>query len=83
MSLHLNHDIGDGIRIATITCLSLNINININIYIYTHNRPNVHVEKGRWQDGVARLIVAGKKFDAIFFDTYAEHYRDMQVSVCG
>jgi hypothetical protein len=28
---------------------------------------------------VARLIAAGEKFDAIFFDTYAEHYRDMQV----
>ena len=49
------------------------------IHTHTHNRPNVHVEKGRWQDGVARLIAAGKKFDAIFFDTYAEHYRDMQV----
>lgn len=44
----------------------------------TH-RPNVHVEQGRWQDVVARLVAAGKKFDAIFFDTYAEHYRDMQV----
>jgi hypothetical protein len=39
----------------------------------------VHVERGRWQEAVARLAAQGKKFDAIFFDTYAEHYRDMQV----
>lgn len=45
-------------------------------------RPNVHVEKGRWQEAVARLAGEGKRFDAVFFDTYAEHYRDMQVGAC-
>jgi protein arginine N-methyltransferase 2 len=47
------------------------------------HRPNVRVEPGRWQEAVARLAAAGKRFDAIFFDTYAEHYRDMQVHFFG
>lgn len=42
------------------------------------------MERGRWQEAVGRLAAEGKRFDAIFYDTYAEHYRDMQVkaSVC-
>ena len=41
-------------------------------------KPGVSVEEGRWQETLPRLVAAGKKYDALFFDTYAEHYRDMQ-----
>lgn len=41
-------------------------------------RAGVTVEGGRWQETLPRLVAAGKKYDALFFDTYAEHYRDMQ-----
>ena len=43
---------------------------------------NVTVIFGRWQDAVAdgRLLAAvgGANYDAIFFDTFAEHYSDMR-----
>ncbi len=38
-------------------------------------KPGVAVEAGRWQDVLPRLVAQGKKYDAIFYDTYSEHYR--------
>ena len=43
-----------------------------------HNRPNVTVLSGRWQDVLPGLLESGQKFDGIFFDTYGEHDADMQ-----
>jgi protein arginine N-methyltransferase 2 len=43
----------------------------------------VRLCEGKWQDVIPQLIAEGKKFDAIFFDTYAEHYTHMQVRRCG
>jgi hypothetical protein len=55
------------------------------------DKPNVRVVEGRWQDAVARgdlsvdaaATADGRPafrqgFDAVFFDTYGEFYRDMQ-----
>jgi type IV protein arginine methyltransferase len=41
-------------------------------------RPNVRVCFGKWQDVLPQLIREGIVVDAIFFDTYGEHYLDMQ-----
>ena len=41
-------------------------------------REGVRVEPGRWQDVLPRLAKEGKKYDAIFFDTYGEEYDDMR-----
>ncbi|KAL7533178.1 hypothetical protein ACHAWF_004370, partial [Thalassiosira exigua] len=40
-------------------------------------KENVRVCFGRWQDVVPRLIDEGVEFDGIFYDTYGEHYTDM------
>lgn len=39
--------------------------------------------QGRWQDVVPGLVSEGRRFDAIFYDTYAEHYKHMQVRQAG
>ena len=41
-------------------------------------RDSVEWLQGRWQDVLPALAAAGKTFDAIFFDTYAESYTDMR-----
>ena len=41
-------------------------------------RPNVQVHFGKWQEVVPKLVEAGVKFDGIFFDTYGEHWLDME-----
>jgi protein arginine N-methyltransferase 2 len=43
-------------------------------------KPNVVVLFGKWQDVIPRLVAQKDDFqmDAIFFDTYGEHYLDMQ-----
>lgn len=33
---------------------------------------------GKWQEVVPKLVEAGLKFDGIFFDTYGEHWLDME-----
>lgn len=40
--------------------------------------PNIVVLFGTWQEIIPHLIQENVKFDAIFFDTYAEHYLDME-----
>lgn len=39
-------------------------------------RATVHF--GKWQQVVPKLLKAGLKFDGIFFDTYGEHWLDME-----
>ena len=40
--------------------------------------PGVRVEFGRWQDVLPKLIAEGLELDGIFYDTYGEHYTDME-----
>ncbi|KAI9824899.1 MAG: Arginine N-methyltransferase 2 [Thelocarpon impressellum] len=39
-----------------------------------HERPNVVVHEGRWQDVLPKLLEENAAFDAIYFDTFAEDY---------
>jgi len=41
-------------------------------------KPNVRVCFGRWQDVIPQLAREGVVVDAIFYDTYGEHYSDME-----
>ena len=42
-------------------------------------KPNVEICFGRWQDVIPKWIEqGGRQYDAIFFDTYAEHSMDME-----
>jgi len=41
-------------------------------------KPNVRICYGKWQDVVPQLIQEGLQLDGIFFDTYAEHFFDME-----
>jgi type IV protein arginine methyltransferase len=41
-------------------------------------KPNVRVCFGKWQDVIPMLIREGTMVDAIFFDTYGEHFMDME-----
>ncbi|MCJ1477860.1 Arginine N-methyltransferase 2 [Lambiella insularis] len=41
------------------------------------NRVGVTVHEGRWQDVVGKLIEEGTLFDAIYFDTFAEDYKEL------
>lgn len=41
-------------------------------------KPNVRICFGRWQDEMPKLIEEGVVFDGIFFDTYGEHFTDLE-----
>lgn len=41
-------------------------------------KPGVRIYFGRWQDVIPQLIAERVQLDAIFFDTYAEHYLDLE-----
>lgn len=41
-------------------------------------KPNVRVCFGKWQDVIPQLIAEGVVVDGVFFDTYGEHYLDME-----
>ena len=41
-------------------------------------KPNVRIRYGRWQDEMPKLIAEGAKFDGIFYDTYGEHFTDLE-----
>jgi protein arginine N-methyltransferase 2 len=41
-------------------------------------KPGVRVEFGKWQDVLPNLIAEGVELDGIFYDTYGEHYTDME-----
>jgi len=39
---------------------------------------NVRICFGRWQDELPKLITEGLEFDGIFYDTYGEHFTDLE-----
>ena len=41
-------------------------------------KPNVRIRYGRWQDEMPKLIAEGAKFDGVFYDTYGEHFTDLE-----
>ena len=41
-------------------------------------KEGVEVHEGRWQDVVPELLAEGVMFDAIYFDTFAEDYKDLR-----
>ena len=41
-------------------------------------RPGVKVHEGRWQDVLPRLVEEGIEVDAIYYDTFAEDYKDFK-----
>ncbi|QIW98875.1 hypothetical protein AMS68_004393 [Peltaster fructicola] len=44
-----------------------------------YDKPNVTVHEGRWQDVFPKLVEQGVVLDAIYFDTYAEDYKDLKI----
>ena len=43
-----------------------------------HEKPDVTIHEGRWQDIVPKIIEQGILFDAIYFDTFAEDYKALR-----
>ena len=43
-----------------------------------YEKPNVRVHEGRWQDVLPRLVEEGVVLDGIYYDTYAEDYKDLK-----
>jgi type IV protein arginine methyltransferase len=43
-----------------------------------NTKPNVRICFGTWQQLLPQLIAEGNMVDAIFFDTYGEHFLDME-----
>lgn len=43
-----------------------------------YEKPNVTVHEGRWQDVLPKLVEQGVVLDAIYYDTYAEDYKDLK-----
>ncbi len=41
-------------------------------------KSNVQICFGRWQEELPRLINEGVSFDGIFYDTYGEHFTDLE-----
>jgi protein arginine N-methyltransferase 2 len=41
-------------------------------------KENVRICFGRWQDELPKLIEEGVQFDGIFYDTYGEHFTDLE-----
>jgi len=41
-------------------------------------KQNVRICFGRWQDELPKLIEEGLEFDGIFYDTYGEHFTDLE-----
>lgn len=43
-----------------------------------YEKPNVTVHEGRWQDILPKLVEQGVVLDGIYYDTYAEDYKDLK-----
>ncbi|KAF2859487.1 arginine N-methyltransferase 2 [Piedraia hortae CBS 480.64] len=43
-----------------------------------YDKPNVTIHEGRWQDVLPKLIKQGVVLDGIYYDTYAEDYKDLK-----
>mmetsp|Transcript_31417 Transcript_31417/g.66931 ORF Transcript_31417/g.66931 Transcript_31417/m.66931 type:complete len:451 (+) Transcript_31417:2-1354(+) len=41
-------------------------------------KKNVRICYGRWQDELPKLIEEGLEFDGVFYDTYGEHFTDLE-----
>ena len=41
-------------------------------------KPNVRLCFGKWQDVIPQLIQEGVTVDSVFYDTYGEHYLDLE-----
>ena len=41
-------------------------------------KPNVKIHQGKWQDVLPKLVEQGIQLDAIYYDTYAEDYKDLK-----
>jgi protein arginine N-methyltransferase 2 len=41
-------------------------------------RPGVRICFGKWQDEIPKLIQQGVQVDGIFYDTYGEHFMDLE-----
>jgi protein arginine N-methyltransferase 2 len=44
-----------------------------------YNKPNVTVHEGKWQEVLPKLLEQGVVLDGIYFDTYAEDYKDLKI----
>lgn len=44
-----------------------------------YDKPNVRVHEGRWQDVLPKLLDEGVVLDGIYFDTFAEDYKDLKM----
>ena len=42
------------------------------------DKPNVTIHQGKWQDVLPKLVKQGVTLDAIYYDTYAEDYKDLK-----
>ncbi|KAJ5238395.1 Protein arginine N-methyltransferase 2 [Penicillium chermesinum] len=42
------------------------------------SKPGVVIHEGRWQDILPGLVSEGLQFDAIYYDTFAESYKDFK-----
>ena len=43
-----------------------------------YDKPNVIIHEGRWQDILPDLIKEGVELDGIYYDTFAEDYKDLK-----
>lgn len=43
-----------------------------------YDKPNVTIHEGRWQDVLPKLVEQGVVLDGIYYDTYAEDYKDLK-----
>ncbi|KAF2211367.1 hypothetical protein CERZMDRAFT_112780 [Cercospora zeae-maydis SCOH1-5] len=43
-----------------------------------YEKKNVRVCEGRWQDVLPKLVAEGVVLDAMYYDTYAEDYKDLK-----
>ncbi|KAK3724405.1 Arginine N-methyltransferase 2 [Vermiconidia calcicola] len=41
-------------------------------------KPNVRIHQGKWQDVLPKLVEEGVVLDAMYYDTYAEDYKDLK-----
>jgi protein arginine N-methyltransferase 2 len=69
------------------TCPSKHVIIEAHPAVYQrmikdgwNKKPNVEVYFGKWQDVVPNILIQekGYTFDGVFFDTYGEHWIDME-----
>ena len=44
-----------------------------------YEKPRVKIHEGKWQDVLPKLIHEGLLFDTVFFDTFAEEYKDLRI----